>query len=197
MAEVLHHLAVSLERLDQAKEIITLAFEAELPMLTLMLPSKDLEGLISFLDSLLKWEEIRKYRSRISVLGKWYELSEKVVEKIKALINETKDFDVHFLNLCINYDGQDELVDACKLISLQVKLGKLGPEGINKSVIKENLYTSGILPPNTIIIPKNRLNGFLLWDSANSRITIGEPKKEIEKLLKKELKSLRKSAEAK
>lgn len=72
----------------------------------------------------------------------------------------------------MNYSGRDEIVDSCRLIGMKVKAGKLDPEAINKDMIKENLYTSYFIPPDLIIKTgmKNKLFGFLLWESAHSDI---------------------------
>lgn len=107
---------------------------------------------------------------KISVLGKWYDLPSEVIDPIKKTLDETKDYDRFFLNFCINYNGQEEIVDACKLVAKKVQAGKMDPETIDKQTLKENLYTSYFLPPNIIIKSglKNSLSGFLLWDSIYS-----------------------------
>lgn len=108
---------------------------------------------------------------KVSVLGKWYDLPGRVVESIKSLIEETKDYDRLFLNFCVNYNGQEEIADACRVIAMKVKSEKLEPEGVTRETIKENIYTSYFIPPDIII--KNgekQLDGFLLWDSAYSKV---------------------------
>ena len=88
------------------------------------------------------------------------------------MLEETKDYDSFFLNLCINYDGQEEIVDSCKLIGRQIAAGKLAPESITKEVIKENCYSSYFIPPDLIIKTglKTKIAGVLLWDSLNATI---------------------------
>ncbi|MGM5488559.1 MAG: undecaprenyl diphosphate synthase family protein [Nanobdellota archaeon] len=101
---------------------------------------------------------------KVNVFGKWYDTS--LVDTIKNLLKQTGGSSV--INLCINYDGQEEILDACKLIARQVKAGKLDPESILKEDIKENLYTSEVSPPDVIV----QVHGapFLLWDGYTSRI---------------------------
>lgn len=179
----LYHVAVALEQLDQAKALIEQALAAKLPMLTVLLPEKDFDTLAAWWGTLAGWQLLREHQVRVAVLGKWYKLPENVVEQIKKTVTETKDFDKHFLNLCVNYDGQEEIVDACKLMAMQVKLGRLSPEGITRDMLKENLYSSGTLPPDIIILPSDRLNTFLLWDAAKAKVVIGDPGEELKKLL--------------
>ncbi len=110
-------------------------------------------------------------KTKISVFGKWYNLPGKSVEALKKAIEETKDYDSFFANFCINYSGQEEIVDACKVVAKQVELGKIDSEMITKDTIKENIYSSYFMPPDLILIyGEKKLTGLLLWDSANARI---------------------------
>ena len=126
----------------------------------------------SFFEEICKSELVIENKIKISVLGKWYHLPGRVVETIKKVIDETKDYDSFFLNFCINYDGQEEIVDALKLIARQIKAGKTDPELIDKDFVKENLYSSYFLPPDLIIKNGSRkeTSDILLWDSVKSKI---------------------------
>ena len=125
-----------------------------------------------FFEGIASSELIKKNKIKVSVLGKWYDLPSRVVDLIKKAIDVTKDYDNFFVNFCINYDGQEEIVDACKLIAMQVKTGKLDPGSINKELIKENIYSSYFLPPDLVIKngAKKETAGLLLWDSIHSQI---------------------------
>jgi undecaprenyl diphosphate synthase len=131
-----------------------------------------LNSVINLFTELPSSELVNKNQIKISALGKWYDLPGRIVDVIKKAIEETKDYDRFFLNFCINYDGQQEIVDACKLIAMNIKAGKIDPEMISKEMIKENLYSSYFLPPDLII--KNGLrkitSGLLLWDSSRAKI---------------------------
>lgn len=135
-----------------------------------------MDSIEDFFEQIARWDIIHQNQMKVSVLGKWYDLPGRVVDSIKAAIDATKDYDKFFLNLCINYDGQEEIVDACKLIARQITSGKIDPESINKERVKENIYSSYFLPPDLIIKTgrENRLKGFLLWDSVYSRIHFAE-----------------------
>ena len=111
-----------------------------------------------------------KNKIKITILGKWYDLPGRAVDVIKSIIEETKDYDSYFINFCVNYNGQTEIVDACRLIAKQVELGKLSPDKITKGTIKDNIYTSYFISPDLIIRygKRDRMTSFLLWDSINS-----------------------------
>jgi len=164
------------------EDIIRLQVKLNVPILTVyVLPetskksqqfSSLLDGFVQFLDKVSFGEIINKNKIKVTVLGKWYDLPGRVVEHIKSIIEETKDYDSFFLNFCINYDGREEIVDACKMIARQVQAKKLDPESITKLTVKENLYSSYFIPPDIIIKNGRRKeqSSLLLWDSAHASL---------------------------
>lgn len=129
-----------------------------------------LDAFVNFIKKESFLQLINSQKIKITVIGKWYDLPSNAVESIKKIIEETKDYDSFFLNFCVNYNGQEEIVDACRLIARQIKAQKLDPEMITKDTIKENIYSSYFIPPDIIIkngFKKEKL-AFLLWDSPNA-----------------------------
>ena len=131
-----------------------------------------LDSLSEFLMNLKSSEIIHKNGIKITVLGRWYDLPGRIVDSIKEITSETKDYDSYFVNLFINYDGQQEIVDAVRVIGMKIKSGRLDPNMIDKQAIKDELYTSYFMPPELIIRTgtHHRLRGFLLWDSIDATI---------------------------
>lgn len=129
-----------------------------------------IDSLIELFNDLKESDFVQKNRIKISAFGKWYDLPGRFVEPLKELLESTKDYDSFFVNFCINYNGQDEIVDACKIMSMQIKTGKIELDSITRQNIKENIYSSDFLPPDLIIKNglKQKINGLLLWDSINS-----------------------------
>lgn len=131
-----------------------------------------IDGLIDFFKETKEDPLIHKNKIKISVLGKWYDLPGRLVDPIKEVTNETKEYDHFFLNLCINYNGQEEIADAIRLIGRQIKAEKIDPGLIGKETVKENLYSSYFIPPDLIIKTglKHTIPGVLLWDSIYSKL---------------------------
>jgi undecaprenyl diphosphate synthase len=131
-----------------------------------------LDSISEMLDDLANSSLVNENKIKITVLGKWYNLPGRLVEAIKNTIEGTGDYDGFFVNLCVNYDGQEEIVDAVKILGMQIKSGKLDPELIDKDSIKENIYSSYFLPPDLMVKngSRNETSGFLLWDSVNTKI---------------------------
>jgi len=129
------------------------------------------DSLADFFNTLAEDDFIHKNQIKVAVIGKWYDLPDRLVEAVKNVIDKTRDYEHFFVNFCIYYNGQQEIVDACKLLGRQLIAGKIDVDSINRDVIKENLYSSYYPPPNILINNMNRkTSGLLLWDSMYSRI---------------------------
>lgn len=167
-------------RTDIINSLIHAQVELNIPILTLFLLStkQDFSKIDVVIDSLTeqflelaKNDEIHQNQIKVSVIGKWYNLPSRLVEAIKEVIDETKDYDKFFLNLCIHYHGKEEIVDAIKLITKRILAEKLDSDAITEEIVKEDLYTSYFLAPDLMIINGDkRLNGFLLWDTSDVMI---------------------------
>jgi len=147
------------------------------------------EYIASMLDELRAWNLLARKKIKISVIGKWYDLPMILVDSIKKINRETRDYDAFFVNLCANYDGQTEIVDAFRVVAMKIKNGSLDPDSITDKDIKENLYSSYSIPPEIIFVDGEvqSTDGFLLWDSKYSKIYFTDklwPEMKIEQLSK-------------
>ncbi len=169
-------------RIEVIEEAIEVQLKLKIPVLTVFVFSTSaarVEHFSVIVDSVTELFEhlssnqiINGNGIRVSVFGKWYSLPGRAVEAIKKVVEDTKESDKYFLNFCINYSGQDEIVDACKILGKKIQQGKLDPDLLDKSMIRDEIYTSYFIPPDLVIKtgPNKRLNGFLLWDSSHSII---------------------------
>ena len=122
--------------------------------------------ILDAVDAVVKEATVKKEKVNFNVIGRIHLLPTDVREKIKELIEFTQENDQNFINLCIMYDGQEEIVDAVKEI---VKSG-IKVENINRNVIKNHLYTRDFPEVDYIIRTGMedgaRISGFLLWDAS-------------------------------
>jgi undecaprenyl diphosphate synthase len=122
--------------------------------------------ILDAVDAVVKEATVKEEKVNFNVIGRVYLLPEEVRNKIKELIDFTKNNDKNFINLCIMYDGQEEIVDAVKEI---IKNG-IKEEEINREVIKNHLYTRNFPEVDYIIRTGMedgaRISGFLLWDAS-------------------------------
>jgi tritrans,polycis-undecaprenyl-diphosphate synthase [geranylgeranyl-diphosphate specific] len=130
------------------------------------------EYVASFFNELKRNHLILNNKVKVSVLGKWYDLPNNLVESIKELTSETKDYDSFFVNFCMNYNGREEIIDAMKVIAMKIKNGSLDPGTITKNDVKENIYSSYFIPPDLMIVNGGlqSTRGLLLWDSLKTKI---------------------------
>ena len=115
---------------------------------------------------MIKEATVKEEKVNFNVIGRVHLLPEDVRIKTNELIEFTKENDQNFINLCIMYDGQEEIVDAVKEI---IKNG-VKAEDINRDVIKNHLYTRDFPEVDYIIRTGMddgaRISGFLLWDAS-------------------------------
>ncbi len=109
---------------------------------------------------------VKRESVRFNVIGRLSLLPEDVREKINELIEYTKAHDKAFINLCIMYDGQAEIVDAVKELLKE----NLNPNEIDTEQIKNHLYAKDFPPVDYIIRTGMddgaRISGFMLWDAS-------------------------------
>ncbi|NOZ81492.1 MAG: hypothetical protein GXP63_07570 [DPANN group archaeon] len=169
--------------LQQIEEVHASCVAKDVPILSFLLlrPTKNaldepmVQSLTAFFERLAVSSSIAEHQVKISVLGKWYDLPSKLVDAIKLMLEETKGFDRHFLNFCLFYDGQDELVDGMHLLLTKIRHERIEPE-VDYASIKEHLSSSYFLPPDLFIIPddRRRTDGLFLWDSKNTLLFLDE-----------------------
>lgn len=185
----LNHIAISPgnvplnTKIEKLPKILDFQIKENITILSFHLSSiqeyskDDLILLKEFFKKLAVNEEINNHKVRITVIGKWYDIDQDLSEWIKRTFEETKEYDTFFLNIYFNYDAQQELVDAARVMALKTKLEKIDPDSIDKQKFKENVYSSFFIPPEILYIYGNlEIPNFLLWDIVN--VKIAYPKKE-------------------
>ena len=129
-------------------------------------PQAEVSTLFALADSYLdNFQDFCKNQVRIVVSGNLKDLPPKMATKIKQIESATESFDKICVNLCINYGGQDDIVQAVnKLID--------ACEPVTSSSLQQNLYNGFIPAPDLIIRTggQKRLSNFLLFQSAYSEL---------------------------
>lgn len=112
-------------------------------------------------------EELKKNNIKVVFSGRKSPLRKDVLEAMDYLRDETKDNTGGILNICLNYGGQSEIVDATKDIVKDIEEGKISKEEITPDLFKKYLYQD--LPPVDLMIRTGgdvRVSNFLLWQIA-------------------------------
>ncbi|MEP6753655.1 MAG: polyprenyl diphosphate synthase [Candidatus Dormiibacterota bacterium] len=117
-------------------------------------------------------DEMHRRGVRIVVSGRRDELSSKMRERIDEAMVRTAHNQGGVLNVCLNYGGRAEIVDAVR---------RLIEDGVRASDVDEDAITSRLyvpdLPEPDLIIRtagERRVSNFLLWQSAYSEMLVSE-----------------------
>ena len=113
-------------------------------------------------------DNLSKHGIRIRTIGSKVRLGAALVRAIHAAEEKTKDNGRGTLLLCLNYGGQQEIVDAMKQI---IESGTSSSD-ITPELISQYLYAPGVPPVDLIIRTsgEQRLSNFMLWEGAYSEL---------------------------
>lgn len=119
----------------------------------------------AFSNDILKLHEDK---IKINVFGRVSGLSNKLQKAIAKATELTKNNKRGIFNLCINYSGRLEIVDAVNSLIANIK----GKKPIIEKDIEKYLYSKDIADPDLIIRTsgEKRLSGFLLWQGTYSEL---------------------------
>lgn len=103
---------------------------------------------------------------KLRIMGSREGLDAKILAAMDKLEKRTANNTAGTLAICLNYGGQNEIVDAVK------KIVQSGVEAndITQELITENLYAADVPPVDVIVRTsgEKRLSNFMLWRSAYS-----------------------------
>ncbi|HEX6543729.1 MAG TPA: polyprenyl diphosphate synthase [Ktedonobacterales bacterium] len=159
---------------EALRRVVRLCNDYHVPMLTVYAFSTENWGRpvdeVSALMSLM-WETIRSDVDRLNRegvrlrhVGRLEGLDPDIQEAIQWMEDLTRGNDKLELNVCFNYGGRAEIVDAVR----QIIAAKIPPEQITEETISSYLYTRELPDPDLIIRTggEMRLSNYLIWQAA-------------------------------
>jgi len=113
-------------------------------------------------------ENFNKKDFKLLISGRISELPGDLPEICSDAIIKTKNNTGGILNICLNYGGRPEIVDAIK----KIINNKIKEEQIHEGMIRKYLYQSQLSDPDIIIRTsgEQRLSGFQLWQCSYSEL---------------------------
>lgn len=93
-------------------------------------------------------------------------------EDLRLLCEQTKEISKHYegvqVNICLNYGGRDEILQAAKAFAMDCMEGKADPNHLGEGQFSGYLFSKGVPDPDLVIRPSGelRISNFLLWQSA-------------------------------
>lgn len=137
-------------------------------------PRKEIDILMALLYNYLD-KQVKDFGDRgirLVAIGELGRLPGKVYDKLKEVIEETKDNSKFTLTLALSYGSRTEIINAVKGIAKQVKNKEIILGQIDEKLFSDYLYTSGMPDPDILIRTSNefRLSNFLLWQLSYSEL---------------------------
>ncbi|AZA48213.1 isoprenyl transferase [Chryseobacterium carnipullorum] len=168
--------------INAVRNAINACNEIDIPYLTLYTfssenwsrPADEVSTLMNLLVEtlLLEAEEIFSKGLRMHVIGNLEKLPLLVREQLERVVELTKENTKGNLVLAISYGSQNEIVEAVKNISSDVKEGKVDIENIDEKLFESYLYTKDFPPVDLLIRTSGeiRISNFLLWQIAYAEL---------------------------
>ena len=128
--------------------------------------------------NILKWalkheaKEFNKENIRLRVIGSKAKLGAALITAIHDAEKMTENNTAGTILLCLDYGGQQEIVDAVKRIAAS----GIDPADISADLIAEHLYAPDVPPLDLIIRTsgEQRLSNFMTWEAAYSELAFND-----------------------
>ena len=112
-------------------------------------------------------DEMHEMGVRVRWVGRPQRLWKSVIEELAIAEELTKKNKVLTLNMCVNYGGRSEIVDAARSLAQLVKSKKLKPEQITEKLFAKHLYSPAMSDVDLFLRSsgEQRTSNFLPWQS--------------------------------
>lgn len=130
---------------------------------------RSVEEVKYLMDLLVNWfkkeiKEIHKENIKVIFSGRRENLRPDVLEAMDSVTEQTKNNSKGILNICLNYGGQQEIVDATKRVVMDIQNGTLNITDINEQLLYKYMYNE--LPPVDFMIRtsgEERISNFMIY----------------------------------
>lgn len=117
-------------------------------------------------------KDAKKHNIKVVFSGSDENLTTSLKNMKYEAMEKTKENDGLVLNLCFNYGGRREIVEAIRLIYEDIKDGKIEKDDIDEKYISSKMYSPEIADPELIIRTSGemRLSNFQTWEGTYSEL---------------------------
>ena len=117
-----------------------------------------------------EFDELHERGIRVYISGRREGLSPHLVRMLEDAEERTRENRNGVLNVCLNYGGRAEIVDAARRLVAE----GMAAEAVDEKAIADRLYVPELADPDLVIRTANesRLSNFLLWQSAYSEFYV-------------------------
>ena len=139
-------------------------------------PEDEVSGLMALIEHALAEElqELTEVNVQVRASGRLEQLPVSMQKVLADSIAATAKNTGLILNLCINYGGRAELVDATRRLVAQAQAGKLEPQQVDFAQFQSALYQPDLPDVELFLRPgrEMRVSNFLLWQIAYAEMVI-------------------------
>jgi undecaprenyl diphosphate synthase len=133
-------------------------------------PDDEVSGLFGLIDGAVRQytDELVTEGVRVRVIGRLHEAPSDVQRSIRAAEDRTSGGTGLTLNICFNYSGRAEIVDAARALVA----ARADPNALDEAHFADHLYTTG-QPDVDLVIRTGgdqRTSNFLLWQAAYAEL---------------------------
>lgn len=130
-------------------------------------PKEEVDGLMKLFRKAINTFNQKKYTDcHIEFLGDLSKFDEDIQTSAKEIMRKTRNNDKFYINLCLNYGGREDIVQAVNKLIAQ------GKTSVTMEDISANLYTSNSPDPDFIVRTsgEHRLSNFMPWQSTYAEL---------------------------
>ena len=139
-------------------------------------PNDEVTGLMSLVVHALRAELDTMMTEGVRIIrsGRLSGLPDEVIEEFDSVSDYTKGNSRITLNICFNYGGRNEIVDAAKAAAKMVFDKKISPDQIDETLFSSLMYRPELPDPDLLIrtAGEMRVSNFLLWEIAYAEIYV-------------------------
>jgi undecaprenyl diphosphate synthase len=159
---------------DALRRVVELCHDEHIPMLSVYAfstenwgrPREEVDGLMRLFWDVIQsdLERLRREGVRLRHIGRMEDLAPDIQQAVTHAMEITRDNTELALNICFNYGGRTEIVDAVRRIIAE----GTPAEAITEDLISHHLYTSDLPDPDLVIrtAGEMRLSNYLIWQAA-------------------------------
>jgi undecaprenyl diphosphate synthase len=159
---------------EALRRVVQLCDDYHVPMLSVYAfstenwgrPQDEVDALMRLMWETIRTDVDRLHRNgvRLRHIGRLADLAPDVQDAIHHMEELTKDNTKFELNVCFNYGGRAEIIDAVR----EIVAAGVPAEEITEELIGQHLYTRNLPDPDLIIRTggEMRLSNYLIWQAA-------------------------------
>jgi undecaprenyl diphosphate synthase len=137
-------------------------------------PDEEVTGLFGLIDGAVRQhtDELIEEGVRVNVIGRLHEAPPDIQRSIRGAQERTRGGTRMTLNICFNYSGRAEIIDAVRALVASAA----GPADVDEEHLAEHLYTAGQADVDLLIRTggDRRTSNFLIWQAAYAELIFSD-----------------------